>query len=226
MNQLYQELLARVWPYRPAYWIFGISASLALSLFVYPEKALELFQIQTTKERVDLLKWAISGYILFAGTLGAHALTVSYYSTLKRDSKFKTITLKIGAYEKFNLYDGQFIKITLDKISKEQLLPEIYVVGGREETKETMSATLTFYPSMMYCGRRVKKYDVTDSVMTETFTLPVIKNIDMEESVYSYHVKDSGGMIVFFYCSVEHINAEIGEAEINVCSVIAPKFSR
>lgn len=81
-------LLKKWLPHPKSYLLLLVTVLLSASLFVYPEKALELVQKKPTPEIISDLKWIISPWLLFLGVLVAHFQTVAYLHSQITKEKF------------------------------------------------------------------------------------------------------------------------------------------
>jgi hypothetical protein len=224
VNTYFQEALKRWLPYPPAYLLLLATVSLVGYLFVSPETALKLIQIEPTQEIITKIKWQASPWLLLLGITVAHFLIVSHLSSYNQKSKNEIVTLAVGEYFDVNMQGDYNIRIHLKAVSLENTPATYEIIGGKtEHLIQSETATLSFSPSQMYGGRRVRKLEDHNSFSEETFVLPKNQNIEAEESVFFFHVKNAKKEAIFFKCSIDHINMETKKAEINIYRCIASK---
>jgi hypothetical protein len=224
VSTYFQEALKRWLPYPPAYLLLVATASLVGFLFASPETALTLIQITPTQEIITKIKWQVSPWLLLLGITAAHFLIVSRLSFYRQKSKNEFVTLAVGEYYDANIQGDYNIRVHLKTVSFENM-PATYEIIDEKTGHliQTETATLSFSPSQMYGGRRVIKLADPNSMMEETFILPKNQNIEVEESVFFFHVKNTRKETIFFKCSVDHINMESKKAEINIYRCITSK---
>ncbi|AGA89262.1 hypothetical protein Thimo_0399 [Thioflavicoccus mobilis 8321] len=220
-----QETLKRWLPFWPAYWLLILVLPLVAYSYTSPEEFLRLLQLTPTQDKITITKCLFAPIVLLLAMVVSHVLVVSRLLSIEREVKEETIKLKVGEYTKIKIQGDYEIKATLVKVSKERLPADYEMIGEEDPLILTESATLSFYPSQMYCGRRVKKIQDYNTIAEETFVLPVNKNLEAEESVYFYQVKSTTDKAFFFYCSVDHVNIDAKEAELSAFSFFASKNS-
>jgi hypothetical protein len=205
-NSILETWLPSKWPRL----IMGLAISLSLIILI-PPRYLQIAGLPLNQEEISIARTVGIPWLLLFSLALTHFLILQErkaFENLKNWKFHKIITLDVGDYYELKNGEKSFLKITVNKVSKEKV-PPFYFYHPESEANdvECDTATLTFYPSFIYAGRCVKKIENPSSISEESFILPNKTHGNEEDhSVYFFNVTNSRKGERFFRCHIEHIN--------------------